>query len=54
MALIRGISRGRVCALADAVDPWTTITIAEDRSSIGLGDRVRALAAEVGAVLSGV
>lgn len=47
MALFRGIARGQAYALVDALEPWKTLAIAEDRSSAGLGDRVRALAAEM-------
>lgn len=50
MALFRGVARGRVYALVDAVEPWCALAIAEDRGSAGLGDRVRALAAETSAL----
>jgi hypothetical protein len=47
LALFRGIARSGAYGLGDAVAVFTEAAITEDRSALGLGDRVRALAAEI-------
>lgn len=47
LALFRGIARSGAYGLQDAVAAYREVAITEDRSAVGLADRVRALAAEI-------
>lgn len=46
-AVLRGAGNGRVAALAEAVQPYATMPLREDRSTLGLGEMLQKLAREV-------